>query len=200
MKPGVQVLFGSQPVLFQNSRYRFPVEPLDANRIVIDQSRRAFVVERDDGSYHPKPHDLVRFVLTHHGQTEHILIEGRRSRQVCNLNADVVDLGPFETTVLHRSRRHTRSAGEHRETVNQFPAGESAGFEAFHQVGNDGFHVNLLDASLLHHGASIRNECRIWNMKVDVQRRTVFLRWIPLSTRRGPPPCVVQPVSTGSPS
>ena len=126
MKTGVKVLFGSQPMLFQNSRDRIPVEPLDANRKVIDQSRRAFVVERDDGSSHPKPHDLVRFVFTYHRQTEHILIKRRRARQVCDLNADVVNLCPLKTAVLRSGcGRHTRSAGEHRETLNQFPACES---------------------------------------------------------------------------
>ena len=120
---------------------------------MINQTSRTLVVKRHEGllrARDSKPENFVRLVLTHHDQTEQILIERDCPRQVGHLNANVVDFHGFQSALPLRASSRCRAAGrrEHGETLDQFSARELSSFEAFHQIGNDGFHTNLRTLNL----------------------------------------------------
>ena len=52
-------------MLLQVPRHRFLVEGVDADREVVYQGGRTFVVERHARFGQPKPYDFVRLILTH---------------------------------------------------------------------------------------------------------------------------------------
>src|SRR5579872_7368055 len=133
MEPGIEIVFRTRPARFQFACHQVLVELLYPYRKVIHQAGRTFVVERDQDLPRTKAHDFIRLVLTQYSESEHLLIEGNRTRQIADLNADVVDLGAFDGCIAGLRGRAT-GRGQGRETLYQLPAREHAPLEAVYQT------------------------------------------------------------------
>ena len=96
MKSGVDVFFRSQAAALEFLGHGFLVELLDAEGEMVHEAGRTFVVKRDYRFRSSHADDLVRFILTHDRQAEDIAVKRDRLRQICDLNADVIDLRRFE--------------------------------------------------------------------------------------------------------
>src|SRR5262245_61032581 len=141
MKPELHILLRRQAVLLQLLVGDVPVEILDANREVIDDTRWTLVAKRYHRPLHPQAEDLIRLVLADKCHPEDTFVERGRSLQVVHENRHVVDPRATEAAWLRGlDTRGARHPDERRDSLNQLPAGQRAVLEAAHEIVNDRLH------------------------------------------------------------
>src|SRR5207248_5936936 len=92
VETGIIALRRSRSTLCKITRIRLRVETRNPDREVIDQCRTSAIIERDQHARIAQANDALRLVLADHSEPEHLLIKSGGPLQVCDVNADMVDI------------------------------------------------------------------------------------------------------------